>query len=106
MKRLIMAISLPLISVIAVAAIAIPIGILFIQVDDATSPDGTLIVAVILTGLIMAGAVMASISASKKPMLEAAEAAPAPRKAAAAPTGARVPQTDAPRRGSRRSRGK
>ena len=105
MKRLMLAIGLPLISVIAVAIIAIPIGIIFIQVDEATSPDGALVVAVVLTALIMAGATMASIASSKKPMLEAT--APAPRTAKTAksdPVGARIPNTAAPRRGSRRAR--
>lgn len=100
-----MAIGLPLISVLTVALIAIPIGILFIQVDDATSPDGTLVVAVILTALIMIGGAMASVSSSKKPMLEAA--APVARSAKTAkadPAGARIPNTAAPRRGSKRAR--
>lgn len=100
-----LAIGLPLASVLAVAVIAIPIGILFIQVDEATSPDGALVVAVVLTALIMIIGAMASVASSKKPMLEASvPVARTAKTAKADPAGARIPNTAAPRRGSRRTR--
>jgi len=70
MSRLPLAIGIPLISALMVAGIGIPMGILFLEMDERFSPDAALITALVISLAILFGAIILSVldaRSSQKP---------------------------------------
>lgn len=98
---------IPLVALVMALAIGISIGLTFIQVHNSFNANTTLVVAVALTGSIMAIAGFLSYTDYKNPPTTKAVAAePATRPRGDAQAGPRAPVTSRPARGKSRSDGR
>lgn len=67
MSRLPLAIGIPLIAALMVAGIGIPFGILFLEMDKRYSPDAALITALVISLVILFGAIGLAVMDARKP---------------------------------------
>lgn len=98
---------IPLVALVMVVSIGIPIGLLFIQMQNSFNEDVSLITAVALTAGVMAIAALLSYQDYKNPRsAEPARTRPSRPSPGEPQAGPRAPVTERPARGRSRSDGR